>query len=119
MVRIALVLIAACAAAAALIALPAGAATETVTIDDYKFGPKKQTVTKGDRVRYEWAGDADHNVTFRKAPKGAKKPKKCGDRNSGSCRRKFRKVGTYRYVCTIHELSDGMKGRVVVKAPSN
>ena len=108
------------AAAAALVvvsALPAGAATRAVTVDDFKFAPKKRAVTKGDRVRFEWAGDADHNVTFRRVPKGARKPKRCRNRSTGSCRRRFGKVGTYRYVCTIHELSDGMRGRVVVKAP--
>ena len=116
MKRLTLLLAAGAALAGALAALPAGAATKTVTLTDYRFTPKKQRIAKGDRVRFEWAGDADHNVTFRRVPKGAKRPGRCRTRDTGACRRKFRKVGTYRYVCTIHELTDGMRGRVVVKA---
>jgi plastocyanin len=96
-------------------ALPAGAATKNVEVRDFSFGPQKRTVAKGDRVRFEWTGFADHNVTFRRVPEGATKPRRCATREDGVCRRKFGRRGTYRYVCTIHVLSDGMRGRVVVE----
>ena len=68
-------------------------------------------VAVGGKVRLSWSGSNDHNVKFRKVPKGASK-KGAGFRTSGSFTRSFSKRGTYRYVCTIHEAA-GMKGTVV------
>ena len=70
-------------------------------------------VGKGDTVKFAWRGEDMHNVKFTKAPKGAKKPRKCGTRTNGSCKRKLKAAGTYKYVCTLHE--PGMKGKIRVR----
>ena len=89
------------------------AKTKRVKVGDYFFKAGTVTINPRDSVRFAWVGEDEHNVRFTKVPKGAKKPKRCGTRTTGDCKRKFRKKGTYRYVCTLHALS--MKGKVRVR----
>ena len=98
-----------------ILALAATATGDTrgVSVEDNKFVPKNASAGKGDVIRFHWNGDNPHNVKFTKAPRGAK-PATCKLKTSGSCRRKVRKAGVYRYVCTIHLESDNMRGRIVV-----
>jgi len=92
------------------------AKTRTVAVADNFFAPKSKTIRKNDTVKFSWVQfGTSHNVKFTKVPRGAKKPRSCGTRESGSCKRKFTKRGTYRYICTIHAASDGMRGKIVVK----
>ncbi len=106
-------------AGVAAVAVAGPAATTSgvkrVAVRDNFFSPKAVRIGRGQSVRWTWRGSEPHNVVFRKTPRGAK-PKRCGTtrRRGASCTRKFRKRGTYRYVCTIHELA-GMTGRVVVR----
>ena len=96
------------AGAAALLAPGASAKTPTVTIEGtttYKFSPRKVEIKPRKTVDWEWDSNAAHNVTFTKPDKASKTAAK------GSFSLKFRKKGTYRYVCTIH----GFGGKVVVK----
>jgi plastocyanin len=94
----------------------ADATTRSVAVRDSFFSPATKTVKKNDIVRFSWArADAPHNVKFTKVPRGAKKPRSCGTRSSGTCKRKLARRGTYRYVCTLHLASDNMRGKVVVK----
>jgi plastocyanin len=92
------------------------AAATKVSVKDDLFSPRGVTVSRGGKVTWRWRGDNPHNVAFRRVPAGASRPKRCGttSRRDASCTRKFRQRGTYRYVCTIHELA-GMKGRVKVE----
>jgi plastocyanin len=83
-------------------------AARAVSVNDDFFSPKTVTIGKGGRVTWRWKGSGDHNVTFRKH---AGRPSRCGTRSSGSCTRRFRSAGTYRYLCTIH----GFTGRVKVE----
>jgi plastocyanin len=92
---------------------PRASATKSVSIEDDFFSPKRVNISRGDKVVWRWKGFNDHNVRFRSAPSGAKRPKGSTTKSSGRFARTFSKRGTFRYVCTIHEAS-GMKGRVVV-----
>jgi plastocyanin len=88
------------------------AKTKRVSVKDDLFSPKTVRVARGGKVTWVWKGENDHNVRFRKVPAGAKRPKGSSTQSSGRFSRTFRKGGTYRYVCTIHE-DFGMKGKVV------
>jgi plastocyanin len=97
------------AATAAVFATTAPASGDHVTIKGsspvtYHFAPKTLQVQKGDTVHWSWSSNAPHNVTFKKisahSHTGA----------SESFSHRFKKAGTYRYLCTIH----GFRGKIVV-----
>ena len=88
-------------------------ATKRVSVEDDRFSPSAANVNRGDKVVWRWKGFNDHNVRFRKVPRNVKRPKGSAIQSSGRFARTFKKSGTFRYVCTIHE-DIGMKGRVVV-----
>ena len=92
------------AAAAAGIAAPALAANKTVKVADDVFRARTVTINKGNTVTWKWVGDHPHNVKF----KGFASKVQV----SGTFRHRFRKRGTFRYVCSIHT---NMKGKVVVQ----
>lgn len=73
------------------------------SIANYKFKPRKLTVSKGTTVHWHWSSNEPHNVTF-----SAKKHSSTGA--TGSYKLRFKKPGTYKYVCTVH----GFTGKVVV-----
>ena len=85
-----------------------------MSVKDDFFSPKLARVDVGGKVVWRWKGSNDHNVRFRSAPKGAKRPSGSIAQGQRPLRRTFNKRGTYRYVCTLHEDS-GMKGRVVAE----
>ena len=85
----------------------ASAASETVKVKNYSFGPKTVTISKGDKVI--WKNKAgSHTVTFNN---GSFDKSISGDDRVS---RKFTQRGTYRYYCRPHK-SLGMKGKVVVE----
>jgi plastocyanin len=94
----------------AAVAAPAQAADKkTVTItgtDDYSyaFDPGKLRVDKGTKVHWSWDSNAPHNVTFTKLGEASQTA------SSGSYSLKFKRAGTFKYVCSVH----GFKGRVIV-----
>ena len=90
------------------------AATKRVSIRDDFFSPKRITISAGDKVKWTWRESDDHNVRFRKVPRGVSTKPGSRTQFSGTFTRKFRKRGTYRYVCTIHE-DLGMTGSVKVE----
>jgi plastocyanin len=96
---------------AAVAAVPiADAATSSVGVRDNFFKPKTKTIKKNDSVKFSWAkANNPHNVRFSKK---SGRPKNCGTRTSGSCTRKFKTRGTFKYVCSIHP---GMTGAIKVK----
>jgi plastocyanin len=113
----------AAALAATGVAVPAGAgpdgqaaATRSVSVQDNFFAPRSRTVQRNDSVRFDWSrAENPHNVIWRSSPRRARRPRNCSLRTTGACTRTFRKRGTYRYVCTIHLLSDDMRGRIRVE----
>lgn len=90
----------------------ASATTKTVRLKDVRFTPSTVRVRVGDAVKWVWAdGSIEHTVTS----EGSRRFK---DAESSVARRKplvvrFRKAGTYRYVCTNHRFQ--MTGKVVVR----
>jgi plastocyanin len=92
----------------AAFAVSAFAATKTITVKDDTFGPKSVSIGKGSTVKWNWKGQAPHNVTVTSGP--AKFHSKT--QTKGSFSRKFAKPGTYKLVCTIH--APGMKMTVKV-----
>ena len=103
-----------CSAAVAVPAIAgqgASAASSTVKLGDNFFKPRSKSFSKPTSVTWKWTGHRRHNVHFTKAPKGGK-PRNCGSRKSGSCKRRLKKRGTYRYVCTFH---GSMTGKVRIR----
>ena len=99
-----LTIAAAAATTAAVIAVPAFAATAHVKVADDVFKGKSVTIRKGSSVKWTWVGNNPHNVKF----KGFTSKTMV----NGTYTHRFRKTGTFRYRCTIHS---GMTGKVVVK----
>ncbi|UGS35038.1 cupredoxin domain-containing protein [Capillimicrobium parvum] len=86
------------AAAAALVAVPAFAATKTAGLKDNSFVPKTMTVKKNTTVKWVWKGKAPHNVTVQSGPMKFRS----NTQTSGSFSKKLTKKGTYKLHCTIH-----------------
>lgn len=85
------------------------AATRTVVIENIDFSPRVVKVREGTTVRWEFRdGRTSHNVVSRGRPRFRSSPVK----SRGTYSVRFRRAGTYRYVCTLHP---GMAGRVVVR----
>ena len=88
----------------ALLALAAptpGIATSRVSIVDNAFKPRSAAVNKGSALTWAWKGHRRHNVYFYSGPR-AGRPRNCSSRRSGTCKRRFRRAGSYGYVCTLH-----------------
>ncbi len=101
-------LVAACVAGTALFAIPALAATKSVSLKDDKFAPKSVTVKKGTTVKFVWKGKHPHNVVVAKGPKKFRSK----TQTKGSFKAKVSKKGTYKIICEIHP---GMNLKVKVK----
>jgi plastocyanin len=85
------------------------AGTRTVVVEDIDYKPGTVTVRKGTTVRWSFRDDpTEHNVRSRGRPRFTGSPV----RLAGTHSVRFRRAGTYRYVCTLHP---GMAGRVVVR----
>jgi plastocyanin len=78
-------------------------------VGDLFFDPASITINAGDRVRWRWVGTAPHNVTVTRGPRKFKSETK----SEGSYRKRLKKTGTYRYICTVHP--DDMRGKIVVE----
>jgi plastocyanin len=88
------------AAVCAALAVPALAATKTVTVGPKtRFGTRSLTIRKGDTVRFRWTGDLPHNVRIASGPR---KGTIAGVRKSGTVSRRFTRAGRYTIVCDIH-----------------
>lgn len=85
-------------------AVPALAANKTVKVADDVFKASTVTINKGNTVTWRWVGRNPHNVKFRGFASKVQV--------SGTYKHRFRKRGTFRYVCAIHP---GMRGKVIVR----
>jgi plastocyanin len=86
------------------------ARNQSVSVRDDFFRPGTVTVRRNQTVTWHWRGSNPHNVRFRRK---AGRPRNCATKTRGRpCARRFRRRGTFRYVCSIHS---GMRGRVVVR----
>lgn len=105
---------------AVLILGAAGAAAKTPKVlvaDDY-FAPATVTIKQRNKVKFVWdqMNINTHNVTLTKGPKKVKK--RDFTSRSGAIgikfAPKFKKKGTYKFICTIHPVV--MQATVKVKA---
>lgn len=87
----------------------AQAAAKVVAVGDNYFRPRTPVVRVGTSVTWRWRGRRRHNVVF---TSGRGRPRGCSTRRGGSCTRRFRRRGTFRYVCTLH---GSMTARVTVR----
>jgi plastocyanin len=78
----------------------------TVTASNFSFTPKTIHINAGQRVTWKDT-QGEHTVTF----KNSNYDKTIGVGDTVS--RRFKKPGTFRYICTFH-ITQGMKGKVVV-----
>jgi plastocyanin len=87
-------------------AAPAVAAKKTVRIYDNYFLADSLTVKRGTVVVWRWPGTDEagdvHDVKLRSGPRGVKKFWSEAAATDYSFRRKLRKPGRYRIVCTLH-----------------
>jgi len=96
------------AGVALLSAAPAqGAAKKTIVVGDSYFLPGTVTVKRGTTVTWRWpsfeeAGDV-HDVKLASGPKGVKKFHSEAASTDYSFKRKLKKTGKYRIICTLHE----------------
>ena len=96
-------------ALAAALAIPAFAATRTVSVKDNFFSPKSTSISRGGTVKWIWRGNAPHNVTMQKGP-GTKF--RSANKLSGTYSHRFTRRGTYTIVCTIHPSTMILKVKV-------
>jgi plastocyanin len=93
-------------AALAALALPAQAASHTVTIKGRKFRPATITIKAGDTITWKNNDGMDHTATAKDKSWGTQS---LSGGASGSVT--FSAKGEHRYICKWHP---GMKGKVIV-----
>jgi plastocyanin len=101
-----------------LLAAPALGAPTPVKVGDDFFKPGKVTITKGQKVTWNWVGSDTHNVALWKPGKNVDKDdpaKRSSVKTKGSFTYKFRIAGKWRAICEIHPNS--MRMPVTVKRP--
>ena len=108
-----LVVLATTAALAGALAIPAFAATKSITVGDNYFVKKGSqptvTVKRNTTLRFVWRGRNPHNVLAnRRGRKVFQSPVK----TNGTYRKKVTRRGTYSVFCTIH---GGMTMRLRVR----
>ncbi len=79
-----------------------GRAGKTVQVDDDFFSPTTVSISAGDKVKFKWVGKDDHNVTKKKGP-GGSFASETTDQTGFKYKHKFKKAGTYKIICTVHE----------------
>ncbi len=82
---------------------PASVTRRTVAMYDDYFQPRRIRIPRGARVRWVNRGEVPHTTTGRRWDVTLEPGESWG--------RRFRRAGTYRYVCRFH---DGMTGRIIV-----
>jgi plastocyanin len=96
------------AAAALLCAAPAGAGgpKKSVEVADNYYLPAKLTVKPDTAVTWKWPADEAidvHDVKLKSAPDGVKKWQSDPASSGYRYKRTFKKPGTYKIICTLHE----------------
>ena len=86
-------------------------ASTTIQVDDDFFSPDSKTVSKGTKVKFKWVGTDEHDVVKKSGPGGAFGSGPT-DAPGVNFSKKFKKVGKYKIICTLHE---GMKMKLKVK----
>jgi plastocyanin len=97
---------------ALVVATPAAAKPREVTVGDDFFVRKGSAptvkVARGKVVKWVWTGTRQHNVVVQSGPVSFQSDLK----RSGSFKRKMRRAGTYKIICSIHAPDMAMTLRV-------
>ena len=80
----------------------AGARGKTVEVGDDFFNPTSLSVSKGTKVAFKWVGSDEHNIVKKSGP-GGDFSSPVTDERGVQFKHKFKKAGTYKLICTIHE----------------
>jgi plastocyanin len=78
-----------------------------VTVDNFDYKPAKVKISPGTKVTWT-ATQGSHTVTFKDGY-----DKVITESGTSTTSRKFKKAGTYKYICRFHK-DKGQKGKVVV-----
>lgn len=102
---------------AGVVAASAGAADpprKTVKVADNFFAPKALKVPRNTTIVWKWSrlNGETHDVYTAKKPKGVKRFQSVPAATGYTFKRKLKKAGKYRFICTFHE---DMAMRVTVK----
>jgi len=81
--------------------LATAAPTKTIKLEDNFFAPSAMTVKRGTTVRFKWDGNNPHNVAKASGP-GARFASRTAWHRGINFVKKFKKVGTYHLICTLH-----------------
>lgn len=87
---------------AALGATAAARDSTTIKVGDDFFSPDRKTVSAGTKVRFKWVGSDEHNVVKAKGPGGGFESGTT-DARGVNFKKKFKKRGNYKIICTIHD----------------
>lgn len=74
----------------------------TVVLGDNFFSPASKKVKRKTLVRFKWTGKNKHNVVKKKGP-GGTFASELTDKPGINYKKRFKKKGRYRLICTIHE----------------
>lgn len=96
---------------AVVVPLAHAAPVEVLVKDDF-FKPKQVTIKKDRKVTWRWRGSNPHNVVIRK-PGTSKVAKESIIKTSGTFSYTFRRAGTWKVLCEIHE---NMRMKVIVRS---
>jgi plastocyanin len=91
-------------------AAPAGAATHSVMIKQYAYGPGALSISQGDTVTWTNQDSVEHDVKVVQGPATFQSPM-LGQGDSWS--HTFSTAGTYSYICSVHP---DMRATVTAKA---
>jgi plastocyanin len=95
-----------CATALLSFAALAGSAgargSATVKVGDDFFSPTEKTVAAGTNVKFNWIGSDKHDVVKKSGP-GSSFDSGAIKGSGVQFTHKFKKPGTYRIICTIHD----------------
>ncbi len=106
MLALTFVVLAACGRAHPRASAPVdGGAPAAVILVDTSFSPPATTVGIGEVVQWVWKDRREHDVVFDDGPSSPRL-------RTGVWQRAFDRVGTHKYLCTLHP---SMTGHVVVE----
>ena len=94
--------------AAAVLALAALGGTAgargsaTIKVGDDFFSPNEKKVEAGTKVKFNWIGNDEHDV-FKKSGPGGSFDSGPLEGSGVLFKKKFKKTGKYKIICTIHE----------------
>jgi plastocyanin len=87
-----------------------GRSSKKVEVGDDFFNPTSLSISKGTKVKFNWTGSDEHDVVKKKGP-GPGFSSGATDADGVNFTHKFKKTGTYKIICTIHE---DMKMKITV-----